>query len=129
MNLRKGVVAGLVAVALITITLGTPHDDSRPGTVTEYVLNSTCLFVKNMNKPLNVGTRALECARAGPPLAILTNDGAVYWLISDAIPAKAQNARLMEFVAQQVAARGKLIERGGSHAVTIETIAVVPEGD
>jgi hypothetical protein len=33
----------------------------------------------------------------------------------------------MEFAAQQVAARGKLIERGGSHAIAIETIAVVLE--
>jgi len=122
-------VAGLVAAALITITLGTPHDDSRSGTATGYVLDSACLFVKNIKKPLNAGKCALKCAKAGSPLAILADDGTIYWPISDAIPAKAQNARLMEFDAQQVAAQGKLIERGGSHAVTIETIAVVPEGD
>ena len=97
--------------------------------MTEYVLNSTCLFVKNINKPLNVGTRAPECARGGLPFAILTNDDSVYWLISDAMPAIAQNARLMEFAGQKVAAQGKLFERGGSHAIAIETIAVVPEGN
>jgi len=47
--------------------------------------------------------------------------------ISDAIPATAQNARLMEFDAQQVAAQGKLIERGGSHAIAMETVADVAE--
>jgi hypothetical protein len=129
MNLRKGVVGGLVAVALITITLGAAYDDNRPGTVTGYVLDSACLFVKNIKKPLNAGKRALECAKAGSPLAILADDGTIYWPISDAMPATGQNARLMESAGQKVAAQRKLFERGGSHPIALETIAVVPGGN
>ena len=119
---------GLVAVALITITLGAAHDDSRSGTAAGYVLDSACLFVKNIKKPLNAGKCALKCAKAGSTLAILADDGTIYWPISDAMPATGQNARLMEFAGQKVAAaRGEPIERGGSHAIAIETIAVVLE--
>lgn len=120
--------AGLVAVALITITLGTPHDDSRPGTVTGGVLNSAYFFVRKTNRPLNAGKYALECARGGPPLAILAEDCTVYWPIFDAMPATGQNARLTDSGAQKVTtARGKLFERGSSHALAMETVAEVAE--
>jgi len=37
-----------------------------------------------------------------------------------------QNARLLEFAGGRVTAKGKLYDRGGSHALVIEQIAAAP---
>ncbi|HEU4402232.1 MAG TPA: hypothetical protein VFT43_09015 [Candidatus Polarisedimenticolia bacterium] len=94
-------------------------------TVEGYVLDSACAFTKNLDKPISREC-ALSCAKAGSPLVILAADGAIYWPISDATPATGQNARLMEFAGVRVKAIGKLYDRGGSHALVIETIEAAP---
>jgi hypothetical protein len=44
------------------------------------------------------------------------------------MPATGQNPRLLEYAGKKVAAQGKVFERGGSHAIAIEKIDVLPEG-
>lgn len=102
-------------------------DETKPSTVKGYVLDSACAFVKNVKKPMSGGKCALECAKAGSPLIILTEDGSIYWPISESMPATGQNQRLMEYAGKRVAAQGKVFERGGSHAIVIEKIDVDPE--
>lgn len=90
-------------------------------TVEGYVLDSACAFTKNLEKPISREC-ALSCAKEGSQLVILTKDGTIYWPIDSATPAKGQNARLTEFAGNRVTATGKLYDRGGSHALVIETI-------
>ena len=102
-------------------------DQTKPSTVKGYVLDSSCAFVRNVKKPMSGGKCALECAKAGSPLVILTDDGTIYWPISNSMPATGQNQRLMEYAGKRVSAQGKVFERGGSHAIAIEKIEVTPE--
>jgi len=90
-----------------------------------YVLDSACAFTKNLEKPISREC-ALMCAKAGSQLVILSDDGSIYWPIADTMPATGQNARLLEFAGGRVTAKGKLYDRGGSHALVIEQIAAAP---
>ena len=90
-------------------------------TVEGYVLDSACAFTKNLDKPISREC-ALSCAKEGSQLVILAKDGTIYWPIDSAMPAKGQNARLTEFAGNRVTATGKLYDRGGSHALVIDTI-------
>lgn len=99
------------------------HAEQKPLKIEGYVLDSACAFVRNVKKPMNGGQCAVDCAKAGSPLVILTDDGTIYWPISDSLPAAGQNARLMDFAGKRVAVTAKAhYERGGSHALVIETI-------
>src|SRR5712664_769341 len=89
------------------------------------VLDSACAFTKNLEKPISREC-ALKCAKAGSQLVILGDDGSIYWPIAETTPATGQNARLLEFAGGRVSAKGKLYDRGGSHALVIEQIAAAP---
>ena len=90
-------------------------------TVNGWVLDSACAFTKGLTKPISREC-ALACAKSGSPLVILQADGAIYWPISDTMPAAGQNSRLMPFAGKQVTASGKVYTRGGSKALVIESI-------
>jgi len=90
-------------------------------TVEGYVLDSACAFTKNLEKPISREC-ALSCAKEGSQLVILAKDGSIYWPIDSGMPAKGQNSRLTEFAGNRVTATGKLYDRGGSHALVIDTI-------
>jgi len=65
---------------------------------------------------------ALDCAREGSPLIILSKDGIIYTPISDSMPDKDQRQRLLPFVGKYVKVSGTLYERGGTHAIAIDQI-------
>jgi hypothetical protein len=116
--------AGTV-MAVILATSGLRLRAQRKSvTVEGYVLDSACAFTKNLEKPISREC-ALSCAKAGSQLVILTSDGAIYWPIDGKTPATGQNARLLEFAGNRVKATGKLHDRGGSHALVIESIQAV----
>jgi hypothetical protein len=91
-------------------------------TVEGYVLDSACAFTKGLDKPISRDC-AVACAKEGSQLVILAKDGSIYWPIDSATPAKGQNAKLLEFAGDRVKATGKLYDRGGSHALVVETLA------
>jgi hypothetical protein len=90
-----------------------------------YVLDSACAFTKNLEKPISREC-ALSCAKAGSQLVILADDGSIYWPIAGTTPATGQNNRLLEFAGGRVLAKGKVYDRGGSHALVIEEISASP---
>jgi hypothetical protein len=124
---RRILVGGLFAAILAVGALSVARAEEKTGTVQGYVLDSACAFVRNVKKPMNAGRCALECAKAGSPLVILTEDGTLYWPISDAMPATGQNPRLMEYAGKKVTVQGNVFERGGSHAIVINKIEVQAE--
>jgi type 1 fimbria pilin len=124
MNRTKKPLAAAFSIAIL-ISAGVLFAQQKTVTVEGYVLDSACAFTKNLEKPISREC-ALACAKEGSQLVILTKDGAIYWPIDSATPAKGQNARLIEFAGNRVTATGKLYDRGGSHALVIESIQAAP---
>ena len=120
--MRKGTIVGVLGGIAILVAAGIAARPQKSVTVEGYVLDSACAFTKGLEKPISRDC-AVACAKEGSQLVILAKDGAIYWPIDSAMPAKGQNARLLEFAGNRVKATGKLYERGGSHALVIETIA------
>jgi hypothetical protein len=125
----NNIVKSTVVVALAAISLCASavvlHGQQKSVSVEGYVLDSACAFTKNLEKPISREC-ALQCAKAGSQLVILADDGAIYWPIADTTPATGQNAKLLAFAGGRVTAKGKLYDRGGSHALVIEEIAAAP---
>ena len=119
----KSTIASSKAVLLNLLIAAVCVSAADPPTVTVngYVLDSACAFRKDLNKPISKQC-ATSCAKAGSPLVILAEDGTIYWPIADTTPASGQNAKLLSFAGDKVAATGKVYQRGGSKAMVIEKI-------
>jgi hypothetical protein len=65
---------------------------------------------------------AVECARNGSPLIILSKDGVIYIPISNSMPDKDQRQRLMPLLGKYVKATGTVYERSGTRAIAIDHI-------
>ena len=68
-----------------------------------------------------------ECVRGGSPLVILTDDGHLYFPISNKMPDTDQRQKLMPFVGKYVRATGTVFERTGTHAIVITEIKEIKE--
>jgi hypothetical protein len=121
MNNPRKLIWGFALAILLAAGWHIARGASQRETIKGYVLDSACAFTKDLKKPISAEC-AVACAKAGSPLVILTDDGTVYWPISDASPAVGQNDRLMEFAGKRVSVSGKDYQRGGSRAVVIATI-------
>jgi hypothetical protein len=117
----------IAAFVLAAAVLSPAGPQAEATSVTGYVIDSACLFIKNLEKPVGKDC-ALRCAKAGSPLVILADDGTVYLPISSEMPAMGQNERLMRFAGERVTVRGKFFQRGGSHAVVIEEVGAATAG-
>ena len=120
--MKETTIAAVLSGMAILVAGGIAARPQKSVTVEGYVLDSACAFTKGLEKPISRDC-AVACAKEGSQLVILTKEGAIYWPIDSATPAKGQNAKLLEFAGNRVKATGKLYERGGSHALVIETIA------
>lgn len=69
---------------------------------------------------------ATECALAGSPLIVQTDNGTLYIPISTNIPDTDQRPRLMPFVGKFVQVRGRVYERRGTRAIALEDIKELP---
>jgi hypothetical protein len=120
MHLRNVLVKLTLPLALLAVAVAATGN-GKPDTIKGYVLDSACAFTKNLKKPISPEC-AVSCAKAGSPLVILSDDGTIYWPISDATPSSGQNDKLLPFAGQKVTASGKVFERGGSRALVIDKI-------
>jgi len=111
----------MMGVVLVAVTSVFAEPQTTSTTVKGYVIDSACLFLKDLGKPVSKEC-AINCAKAGSPLVILADDGTVYLPISSDMPATGQNERLMKYAGGKVAIRGRVYERGGAHAIVIEEI-------
>jgi hypothetical protein len=121
MRITKHSLAVYVALVLLATVCSSAQTGSQPANIKGYVLDSACAFTKNLKKPISPEC-AVSCAKTGSPLVILADNGTIYWPISEAMPAKGQNERLMEFAGKRVVVSGKVYQRAGSRAIVIATI-------
>jgi hypothetical protein len=114
-------VAALAALAVTgSLMLAAPRK-SEHKTVTGWVLDSACALTKGLSKPISREC-ALACGKNGSPLAILRDDGTIYWPISETAPAVSRNERLVPFAGKRVTATRKGFHLGGSTAIVLEEI-------
>jgi len=113
------IVAGISVLAGALVLMAAP--EAPTATVKGYVIDSACTFTKNLKKPISPDC-AKACAKAGSPLVILGDDGAIYWPTSDAVPAASQNDKLVPFAGERVVASGKVYNHGGSKGMVIEKV-------
>jgi hypothetical protein len=115
------------AVILLAVAVGSTawgKDDQPAKTAVEGLVRDISCAIQNKAATatnLNL-TCALECARNGSPLIILSKDGVLYVPISSSMPDKDQRQRLMPFVGKYVKVTGTVYERSGTHAIAIDQI-------
>jgi len=106
-----------------------PDMMGTPGTIVGFVRDSACLLRnKNASVAKDAESRKciLQCVRAGSPLAILTKSGELYMPLSAQLPDRDERRRLLPYAGKYVRATGRLFERGGTDAISIEKLEVVP---
>jgi hypothetical protein len=105
-----------------------PDMMGTPGTIVGFVRDTACLL-RNKNATVATDEESrkciIQCVRAGSPLAILTKSGELYTPLSTQIPNRDERRRLVPYGGKYVRASGRLFERGGTHAISIEKIEVV----
>jgi hypothetical protein len=99
-----------------------------PGTIVGFVRDTACLL-RNKNATVAKDEESrkciIQCVRAGSPLAILTKSGELYMPLSSQLPDRDERRRLLPYAGKYVRATGRLFERGGTHAISIEKIEAV----
>jgi hypothetical protein len=130
---RSLTIAGVLAIALLCYAQKPepipPDMMGTPGTIVGFVRDTACLLRnKNASVAKDAESRkcVIQCIRAGSPLAILTKSGELYLPLSAQIPDRDERRRLLPYAAKYVRATGRLFERGGTHAISIDKIDVVP---
>ena len=95
---------------------------SRQATITGTVIDVSCKFGQGLSG--NEHKMCSEiCSDRGLPLAILGDDGKLYFPASNAMPGDAQNGKLKPFSEQRVKVSGKVFAAAGAQAIQIATIA------
>ena len=125
MKMLQGVFLFLASVSLV---FGIEKPDNAPTTtVVGYLRDSGCIHrFHEVVKPLPNG--CLEaCVRAGSPLVILTKNEEVFHPVSAEMPDVDVRPKLLPFAGKFVKVTGKLYDRGGSKAITVERIEEVTE--
>ena len=104
----------------------TAEADGKRGTIVGYVRDTACMFrVPRVTESTNDCMR--QCVRGGAPLGIITTDGVLYHPITRRLPDTDARKELLPYVGRYVRVNGELFERGGSHAVAIRGISVLPK--
>jgi hypothetical protein len=127
----------IIALAFAISSLPTPGQQKSAGnsvtksardTVEGLVRDIACPIQNTMATATTFNLQcAVECARQGSPLIILTRSGIIYVPISTEMPDRDQRQRLMPFLGKFVKVTGKVYQRAGTHAIAIETIDEMKE--
>lgn len=107
----------MLASAAVVAALTTATPAAEPITVVGEVVEVACLNSKgDGGKGEAHANCAMACAKRGNQMGILTDD-AVYLIAGDY--AANNNAKLLDFVAKRVEARGEVSEKDGQKVLTV----------
>jgi hypothetical protein len=93
-------------------------------TLSGEVIDSAC-YIKSGAKGVDHAKCAAGCAKAGIPLALLTDDGKVVWLSSKE-DMESPNEMLTPYAGRKVSLEGQWFERGGAKLFAVEKVTPVP---
>ena len=125
----RNICAGLIATAFV-VALAAPAL-AKTETVKGKIVDVSCY---NMDKANNVGKDhkmpkgdtpdcAIGCAKAGRPMAILTDDGKVYELTGGLAADK--NAKIVPHVAHVVEVTGDVTEKDGKMMIAADSLTML----
>ena len=115
-------VFSLVCAATFAVALVAPAMADNK-TVTGEVIDLACSISKGEGgKGEAHAACAMACARRGNQMAILATD-AIYIVEGDYTANN--NAKLLDFVARRVEAKGNVVEKDGKMTITVASMAVV----
>jgi hypothetical protein len=133
MAIGSVIIAGMLVIPLLCYAQKPepipPDMMGTPGTIVGFVRDTACLLRnKNASVAKDAESRKciIQCVRAGSPLAILTKSGELYMPLSAQLPDRDERRRLLPYAGKYIRATGRLFERGGTHAISIEKIGAVP---
>lgn len=118
----------LLLLVIPAVFFAVEKPDPAPTTsIVGYVRDSGCVHrFHEVVKPLPNG--CLEaCVRSGSPLLILTRNEEVYHPVSPVMPDVDVRSKLLPFAGKLVKITGKIYDRSGSKAITLEHIEEVTE--
>lgn len=107
--------------AAFAVSLVGPAFAAQEKTIKGEVVDLDCYTKDAKNVGKTHEQCALSCAREGKPQGILAADG-VYLIAGDY--AKDKNAKLIQFVAKVVEAKGEVTEKDGQKTITLTSIAL-----
>ena len=106
----------------LTLQSGRAQSPEETKSVTGLVRDIACPLQNTKSKTTSYSKDCiLQCARAGSPLGILTEDGTTYLPITTTMPDMGQE-KLKPYIGEIVEAKGKVFERNGGHAIEIKEI-------
>ena len=113
--------ATILLLSLIITCIAVAHDDhpGKPLTITGIVVDTGC-YMSHDSKGEGHAKCAAACAKAGVPLAILDDHGALYLPV--AVEHKDQNAKLTPFIEKRVKVTGTELQKGGLKGIAIKTV-------
>ena len=125
----RNICSGLIAVAFV-VGLSSPTF-AKTETVKGKIVDVSCY---NMDKANNAGKDhkmpkgdtpdcATGCAKAGRPMAILTDDGKVYELTGGLAADK--NAKIVAHIAHVVEVTGEVTEKDGKMAIAADSLKMI----
>ena len=116
---RNSMLAAVLAV--LTAAVGTALAADGTDKVTGEVIDSAC-YIKMGARGMDHAKCAADCAKAGIPLAILTDDGKVVW-VSSSKDMESANGMLQPYVARKVTVEGQWFEKGGTKLFAITKVS------
>ena len=115
-------IALIVGSLGLTLQSGRAQSPEETKSVTGLVRDIACPLQNTKSTTTSYSKDCiLQCARAGSPLGILTEDGTTYLPITTTMPDMGQE-KLKPYVGEIVEAKGKVFERNGGHAIEIKEI-------
>lgn len=113
-----------VFAALVSMTGAVWGQSAPPPVVIEgLVRDISCPIQNHSSTATDFNLQcALDCARAGSPLVILTKSGRMYVPMSKAMPDVSVRKRLLPFVGKFVKVTGVVYALHGTQAISIEKI-------
>jgi hypothetical protein len=107
------------AAAAVVVTLGVPAF-AKTATVKGQVVDQECYLMEK--KVETDKTCAVECAKSGKPMALLTSDGKVYEITGGLAANK--NEKLVAHVLHTVEITGDVTEKGGKLSIAADSLTM-----
>ena len=116
----------IVAAAAFALVAASPSQASPDeGTVSGQVIDTSCFLGHDLH-----GDGHRQCAEIcgrdkGVALAIVDDEGQVWYLADSNMPGTSQNEKLLPYAEQTVKATGTLISRGPNRAIIVKQVELV----